>query len=127
MVWKISRAHFGGFCASPGPGVAGNGFSAKNDSQFRGRGPDPCPGDPFRCHSSFLEPYLNQGFIELNSGGNFNSSKSVQVFVEMKLLLQLGQLLDGQKGASESESFVVYKLDHIIRAWACHAAWPREG
>ena len=41
--------------ASPGPGVAGNGFSAKNDRQFRGRDPNPCPGDPFRGHFSFLK------------------------------------------------------------------------
>ena len=41
--------------ASPGPGVAGNGLSAKNDSQFRGRHSNPCPGDPFRGHCSFLQ------------------------------------------------------------------------
>ena len=36
---------------------------------------------------------MNLGFIELNSVGNFNSSKSGQVLVQLKLLLQLGQLL----------------------------------
>ena len=50
----------------------------------------PAADKSFLCHSSILEPYLNLGFIELNSGGNFNSSKSVQVLVELKLLLQLG-------------------------------------
>ena len=40
---------------SPGPGVAGNGFSAKNDSQFRGRHSNPCPGNPLRGHFSFLK------------------------------------------------------------------------
>ena len=43
------------FWTSPGPGVAGNGFSAKNDSQLRGRHSNPCPGDPFRGHFSFLK------------------------------------------------------------------------
>ena len=43
------------FRASPGPGVARNGFSAKNDSQFKGRHSNPCPGDPFRGHFSFLK------------------------------------------------------------------------
>ena len=33
-----------------GPGVAGNGFSAKNDNQFKGRDSNPGPGDPFRGH-----------------------------------------------------------------------------
>ena len=47
-------AIFGIFRASPGPGVAGKGFSAKNDRQFRGRHSDPSPGDPFRGHFSFL-------------------------------------------------------------------------
>ena len=41
--------------ASPAPGVAGNGFSAKKDGQFRGRGSDPCPGDPIRGHFPFLD------------------------------------------------------------------------
>ena len=48
-------AVFGPFWASPGPGVAGNGFSAKNDSQFRGRDSNPCPGGPFRGNFSFLK------------------------------------------------------------------------
>ena len=43
------------FWASPGPGVAGNGFSAKNDGQFRGRGSNPSPGDTFRGQFSFLK------------------------------------------------------------------------
>ena len=34
---KIWGAIFENSWASQGPGVAGNGFSAKNDSQFRGR------------------------------------------------------------------------------------------
>ena len=38
--------------ASQGPGVAGNGFSSKNDSQFRGRHSNPCPGNPFRFFSN---------------------------------------------------------------------------
>ena len=38
-VWKVLRAVFDFLLASPGPGVAGNGFSSKNDSQFRGRDP----------------------------------------------------------------------------------------
>ena len=50
-----NKAIFGIWCASPGPGVAGNGFSAKNDSQFRGRDPNPCPGDAFRGHFSCSE------------------------------------------------------------------------
>ena len=49
------RVIFGLFWASPGPGVAGNGFSAKNDSQFGGRDRNPGPGDPFRGHFSFLK------------------------------------------------------------------------
>ena len=44
---KISGAVFGNLRASPGPGVAGNGFSAKNDSQFRGRDSNPCLGTHF--------------------------------------------------------------------------------
>ena len=48
-------AIFGNFRASPGPGVVGNGFSAKNDSQLRGRDSNPSPGDPFRGHFSFLK------------------------------------------------------------------------
>ena len=51
---------FGVFWASPAPGVAGNGFSAKNDSEFRGRHPNPCPGDPFRCYFSFLKVTLEK-------------------------------------------------------------------
>ena len=52
--WKTFGASFGTFWASPGPGVAGHGFSAENDSQFRGRHSNPCPGNPFRGHLSFL-------------------------------------------------------------------------
>ena len=55
IFWGIVRAIFGLFLASPGPGVAGNGFSAKKDGQFRGRGSDPCPGDPIRGHFPFLD------------------------------------------------------------------------
>ena len=44
--------------ASPGPGVARNGFSAKHDSQFGGRDPNPCLGDPFRCHFPCLGKLL---------------------------------------------------------------------
>ena len=84
----------------------------------------PTADKSFLCHSSILEPYLNLGFIELNSGGNFNSSKSVQVLVELKLPLQLGQLLGGKKGASVSESFLAFNFfhelcnqDHITKAW----------
>ena len=47
--------------ASPGPGVAGNGFSAKNDCQFRGRHSNPSPGDPFRGPFSFLKVTPNDG------------------------------------------------------------------
>ena len=52
---KDFRAMFTLFCASPGHGVARNGSSAKNDSQFKGRHSNPCPGDPFRGHFSFLK------------------------------------------------------------------------
>ena len=55
MFGKLSGRFSDFFGASPGPGVAGNGFSAKNDSQFRGRHSNPCPGDPFRGHFSFLK------------------------------------------------------------------------
>ena len=53
--FEIFRVIFWIFLASPGPGVAGNGFSAKNHSQFRGRDANPCPGDPFRGDFPFLE------------------------------------------------------------------------
>ena len=46
--WILFGAIFAFFWASPGPGLAGNGFSSKNDSQFKGRHSNPCPGDPFR-------------------------------------------------------------------------------
>ena len=52
------RAMFGICLASPGAGGAGNGCSAKNDSQFGGRDPNPCPGDPFRGHFPFVEKLL---------------------------------------------------------------------
>ena len=52
---EIFRVIFWIFLASPGPGVAGNGFSAKNHSQFRGRDANPCPEDPFRGDFPFLE------------------------------------------------------------------------
>ena len=52
---KLFRAIVEIVLASPGPGVAGNGFSAKKDGQFRGRGSDPCPGDPIRGHFPFLD------------------------------------------------------------------------
>ena len=55
IFWKMCGAMFDTFWASPGPGVAGNGFSAKSDSQFRGRHSNPCPGDPCRGHFSFLK------------------------------------------------------------------------
>ena len=54
-IWKMFGAIFGISWASSGPRVAGNGFSAKNDSQFRGRDSNPCPGDPLRGHLSFLK------------------------------------------------------------------------
>ena len=44
---------FGAFWASPGPGVARNGFSSKNHYQKWCRDPIPCPGDPFRGHLPF--------------------------------------------------------------------------
>ena len=47
-------AMFVTFWASLGLGVAGNGFSA-NNNQCKGRDSDPCPGDPFRGHFSFLK------------------------------------------------------------------------
>ena len=61
---EIFRVIFWIFLASPGPGVAGNGFSAKNHSQFRGRDANPCPEDPFRGDFPFLEPKKTwyQGF-----------------------------------------------------------------
>ena len=37
--------------------MAGNGFSAKNDSQFRGRDSNPGPGDPFRGHFPFFAKF----------------------------------------------------------------------
>ena len=36
-VLDFFRASFGSFCASPGPGVAGNGFYAKKHDRLRGR------------------------------------------------------------------------------------------
>ena len=53
----------------------------------------------FLFHPSILKPNLDLGFIELKSAGNFNSSGSGQVLVEMELLLQLGQLLGGEVGS----------------------------
>ena len=52
----------------------------------------------FLFHPSILKPNLDLGFIELKSAGNFNSSGSGQVLVEMELLFQLGQLLGGEVG-----------------------------
>ena len=49
------RRIFGFWGASPGPGVAGNGSSAKNDNQFRGRHSNPCSGGPFRGQFSCLK------------------------------------------------------------------------
>ena len=81
----------------------------------------PTADKSFLCHSSILEPDLNLGFIELNSGGNFNSSKSVQVLVELKLPLQLGQLLEGKTDSmSVSCLHIPCNLDH-------GDAWRREG
>ena len=85
----------------------------------------PTADKSFLCHSSILEPYLNLGFIELNSGGNFNSSKSGQVLVQLKLLLQLGQLIDGKKGASVAS--VSVSLVHIQCNLDHGDAWRREG
>ena len=53
----------------------------------------------FLFHSSILEPNFHLCFIELKSAGNFNSSGSGQVLVEVELLLQLGQLLGGEVGS----------------------------
>ena len=53
----------------------------------------------FLFHPSILKPDLDLGFIELKSAGNFNSSGSGQVLVEVELLLQLGQLLGGEVGS----------------------------
>ena len=53
----------------------------------------------FLFHPLILKPNLDLGFIELKSAGNFNSSGSGQVLVEMELLLQLGQLLGGEVGS----------------------------
>ena len=57
-VGKISGAIFVIFRAAPGPGMARNGFSEKNHSEFRGRDSNRCPGDPFRGHFPFLEKLL---------------------------------------------------------------------
>ena len=54
-VWKLIGAIFVFFWASPGPGVAGNGLSAKNDSQFKGRDANRCPGDPIRGLFSLMK------------------------------------------------------------------------
>ena len=50
---KSSGPTLWNFWASPGPGVAKNGFSAKNAAQKWGRNSNPCPGDSFRGHFSF--------------------------------------------------------------------------
>ena len=49
------RAIVVAFWASPGPGVARDGFSAKSDRLFRGRHSNPCRGDPVRGLFSFLK------------------------------------------------------------------------
>ena len=47
-VGKVPGRIFCFFGAAPGPGMAGNGFSAKNDAEFGGRDRNPWPGNPFR-------------------------------------------------------------------------------
>ena len=60
---NIVGATFAIFWASPGPGVAGSGFSAKHDGQFRGRDSNPSPGDPFHGHFPFLKVTHSQTFM----------------------------------------------------------------
>lgn len=47
-------------------------------------------------HSPVLEPDLNLRLVELEGGGDFHPPGPGQVLVEMKLLLQLGELLSGE-------------------------------
>jgi len=51
-------------------------------------------------HSPVLEPDLHLRFVELQGGSNLDAPRSRQVLVEVKLLLQLSELLVREVGAS---------------------------
>ena len=53
----------------------------------------------FLFHPSILKPNLDLGFIELKSAGNFNSSGSGQVLIEVELFFQFCQHLGCEVGS----------------------------
>lgn len=50
-------------------------------------------------HSAVLEPDLHLGLVELQGRGDLHPAGARQVLVEVKLLLQLRELLGGEVGA----------------------------
>jgi len=55
----------------------------------------------FLLHPSILEPDLHLRFVERQRGGDLDAPGSGQVTIEVKFLLQLGQLFIGEVGAAE--------------------------
>jgi hypothetical protein len=55
-------------------------------------------------HPPVLKPDLHLGLVQLQGGRDLDPPSPCQVFVEMKLLLQLGQLLVGEVGAAGVET-----------------------
>lgn len=66
-------------------------------------------------HSAILEPDFNLRLVEVQAGGHLHSASPGQVFVEVELFLQLGQLLGGKVGSDH----VVLAGDPELRQGSC--------
>lgn len=81
-------------------GLVGGVSSRLLGTAWRGWGhPASLPLPLLLLHAPVLEPYLDLRLIELQGGSDLHPPGPAQVLVEMKLLLQFGQLPSGEVGA----------------------------
>lgn len=73
-------------------------------------------------HPAVLEPDFHLRLVELQAGGDLHPSCPRQVFVEVELLLQLGELLGGEVGSDH----VVLAGKPELRQAGCGETWMNE-
>ncbi len=76
-------------------------------------------------HPSVLEPDLDLRLVELESGRDLDPPRPRQVFVEVELFLQLGQLFGGKVGPASvvgSAEAAAAAVTAASSSWASHSA-----
>lgn len=73
-------------------------------------------------HPAVLKPNFHLRLVELQTGGDLHPPCPRQVFVEVELFLQLGELLGGEVGADH----VVLAGDPELRVDSCGEKWMNE-